>query len=110
MASAGIRIQFLSDADSINALSRVAAMRSVATEPVTVPMSDQRFGIVEIAAIIAIVKESAEVVGLLADAYKKLQGCRKITVKTPKGSVTIEGDGSLSTDAIQERVEQADIF
>ncbi|GJH28954.1 hypothetical protein [Caballeronia novacaledonica] len=85
-------------------------MRSVATEPATVPMSDQRFGIVELAAIVAIVKGTAEVGGMLTDAYKKLQGRRKITVKTPKGSVTIDGDGSMSKDAILERIQQADIF
>lgn len=110
MTSSSVRIQLLSDIEGIDALSRTASTRSIATEPISIPMSDQRFGIVEAAAIVAIVKGSAEVIELLANTYKKLEGRKKITVKTPKGSVTIEGDDTILTGAIQKRLEEADIF
>jgi hypothetical protein len=110
MTSSSVRIQLLSDAEGIDAISDAAAARSIATGPIPIPMSDQRFGIVEAAAIVAIVKGSVEVVELLVNAYKKLEGRKKITIKTPKGSVTIEGDDSISTGTIQKRIEEADIF
>lgn len=110
MTSSNVRIQLLSDVGGIAALSRAAATRSIVTEPISLSMSDQRFGIVEAAAIVAIVKGSAEVVELLANAYNKLQDRKKITIKTPKGSVTIEGDNSISPKAIQERIDDADVF
>lgn len=110
MTKAGFRIQFVSDSESIDALSQAAAAGSVPTEPHDIPVSDQRFGIAEAAAIIAIVHTSAQIAALLVKAYKALRGQRKITVKTPKGSVTVEGDSSIRTEAILKQIEDARIF
>ncbi len=110
MTKAGLRIQFVSDSESIDALSRVAAAGSVTTEPHDIPVSDQRFGIAEAAAIIAIVHTSAQIAELLVKAYKALRGQRKITVKTPKGSVTIEGDSSITIEAVLKQMENARIL
>jgi hypothetical protein len=110
MLRPSFRIQFVSDRESIGALSQVAAADSVATEPFEVPVSDQRFGLAEAAAIVAIVYTSAQIAELLVKAYKQLRGKKKITVKTPKGSVTIESDSSASVDVILKEIENAGIF
>jgi hypothetical protein len=110
MTEASLRIQFVSDRESIDAISEAAAADSVVTEPHEIPVSDQRFGIAEVAAIIAIVHTSAKIAELLCKAYKALRGQKKITVRTPKGSVTIEGDGSTPVELILKQIEDAGIL
>ena len=110
MTDAGLRIQLVSDRESIEALSQAAVADSVATEAYQAPMSDQRFGIAEAAAIIAIVHTAAQIAELLVKAYKTLRGQKKITVKTPKGSVTIEGDSSTPFKVILKQIREAGIL
>jgi hypothetical protein len=110
MSAESYRIQLVSDKESIVALSQAAVADSVLTEPLEIQVSDQRFGIAEAAAIIAIVHTSAEIGALLVKAYKALRGTKKITIRTPKGSLTIEADGSASVEAIRQQIESAGIF
>lgn len=110
MAGLDLRIQFVSEPEVIEALSRAAVAEEVAIHPHEIRSSDQRFGLVEAAAVIAIVKGAAEVAQLLAQTYKALKGHNKVTVKTPKGSVTIEGDGATPFEQIRGQIENADIF
>ena len=110
MAKAGFRIQLISDRESINALSQAAAAGGVVTEPHEVPVSDQRFGIAEVAAIAAIIHASAQIAELLVKAYKEQSGQHSITIKTPKGSVTIEGDSSTPVEVVRKMIEDAAIL
>jgi hypothetical protein len=72
--------------------------------------SDQNFGLVEGAVIVGIVYTSAQIAELLAKTYAVLRGKRKIILKTPKGSVTIESDASTSVADILREIESADIL
>lgn len=110
MSQTGFRIQLISDSESIDALSQAAAADSVVTEPLEIRGSDQPFGIIEAAAIIAIVHTSVQIAHLLVKTYKELRGQKKITIKTPKGSLTIEGDSSTSFEAILKQIENAGIL
>jgi hypothetical protein len=108
--AADLRIQIVSEPEVIETLSRAAAAANIATTLHENRTSDQRFGLVEAAAVIAIVKSVAEVAQLLAKTYKALKGRNKITVKTPKGSVTIEGDAETPFSHIREQIENAGIL
>jgi hypothetical protein len=110
MSERGYRIQLVSDKESIGALSQAALADSVSTEPAEIPVSDQPFGLAEAAAIIAIVHTSAEIAALLVKAYKALRGKKKITIKSPKGSLTIEADNSVSAEEIFQQIGKAGIF
>jgi hypothetical protein len=47
---------------------------------------------------------------LLVVAYDALSGQKKITVKTPQGSVTIEGDGLAQEKVILKKIKEAGIL
>jgi hypothetical protein len=110
MNTKGLRVQLLSDSESIDAIGKIAAMDSVATEPAELPASDQRFGIAEAAGIIAVIHTSAEIALLLAKAFKLVRGQKKITLRTPRGSVTIEGDATTAEDVILAKIKAAAII
>jgi len=110
MTNAAFRIQLISDSESIEALREAAAAQAVATEPAKLPVSDQRFGLAEAAAILAVVASAAQIADLLVKAYVHLRGTRKITVKTPRGSVTIEGNASTSADQVLAKIREAGIL
>lgn len=109
MPNPQLRIQLVSDRESIDAVRRSAA-EGIASEPTEVSNSDQRFGIAELTAIIVVVKTALEVAVLLADAFKAVRGPKTITIKTPKGSVTIQGDGSMPPEAILEKLQAAGVL
>jgi hypothetical protein len=109
-AEAPIRIQLVSDRASIEALSEAAIAESINTQAHEVTVTDQRLGIAEVAAIIAIVRSSAEITQLLARAYQALRSKKKITIKSPKGSVTIEGDASTLREDIDRKLAESDIL
>ena len=110
MANAALRIQLISDGGSIEALRQAAAAQAVATEPVKLQASDQRFGLAEAVAIMAIVHSAAEIAELLVKAFVHLRGTHKITVKTPRGTVTIEGDAKTSADLVLAKIREAGIL
>lgn len=110
MTTKGFRIQIVSDSESINALAQVASDDLLASEPQEIPTSDQRFGIAEAAAIVAIVHTSTQIAELLVKAYKDFRGHRKYTIRTPKGSVTIEGDSTTRAEAIIGQIDEARIL
>jgi hypothetical protein len=110
MSEAPIRVLLISDRESIHAVSRAAAESSVKTEPHELNMSDQRFGLVDASAIVGIFYSVAKVAELLAKTYKILRGQRKITVKTPKGSVTVEGDATTTVEDIGKIITEAGIL
>jgi hypothetical protein len=105
-----LRIQLLSDREGIDALTQAAAADSVTTETSEVQTSDQRFGVVELAAIIAIVHGTAQIAELLVKAFNSLKSDKTITVKTPKGSLTLEGGPSTSVEKLLEQIEASGIL
>jgi hypothetical protein len=110
MSAAPIRVLMISDQETVHAISQAAAEISVKTEPHELKVSDQRFGLAEAAAIIGIFYTVTKVAELLVKIYKTLHGQRKITVKTPKGSVTIEGDASMTVEDLRKVIEEAGIL
>jgi hypothetical protein len=110
MGKQSMRIQIISDRESVESLSQVAAANSVMTEPSELTESDQRFGIAEAAAIIAIVYQAAQIAELLVKTYKALRGRKMVTIKTPKGSVTLEVDSSATVEVILKKIQEAGIM
>ena len=110
MSAQGLRIQLISDGESLNALSKVAASESIAIESAEIPKSDQRFGLAEAAAIVAVVRTSVQIAELLAKAYKLMRGRKKITIKTPRGTVTIDADSETAADTILAKIQGAGIM
>jgi hypothetical protein len=106
----GMRVQLISDPETIEALSRAAISDSSVTQPYEIATSDQRLGLVEVAAVVAIVRSSAEVAQLLARAYQALRSKKKITIKSPKGSVTIVGDASIAGADIEKQLSHSHIL
>ena len=106
MLASSLRVQLVADVDTINAIHQSAG-DEMSAEPINIPTNDQKFGVAELAAIIVIAKGIAEIAELLAKAYRTFRGSKTITIKTPKGTVTIEGDASITTETIRAQLEAA---
>jgi hypothetical protein len=107
--SSALAVQLLASSATIGLLSQAAAEASIEVRPLTVTTADQRMGIVEIAAILALVKTAVEIANLLIEAYKKAREPQKVIVKTPVSSITLEIDGKLSVEAIVQKLKEAGI-
>jgi hypothetical protein len=110
MGAGGFRVQLISAGEGIDAVRDAAANTSIQTQATELPKSDQRFGLAEVAAVVAIVHASTEIAGMLARAYSALNKPKKITIKTPKGSVTIDGKAGISAAAILSKMQEAEII
>jgi hypothetical protein len=104
-----MRIQLIGDSTSVRGLSEVAVSQSIEVYPSEVPMTDQRFGLGEVAALIAIVHTAAQIADLLVKTYQTVRSMRKMTIKTPKASVTIEIDDSTSRESILKQLDSAGV-
>jgi hypothetical protein len=47
---------------------------------------------------------------LLADLWSQLQGPRSVTLKTPKGSLTMDSDASSTTEAILHQIRESGVI
>jgi hypothetical protein len=102
-------VQLLASRATIDLLSEAAGEASIEVRPLTVTTSDQRLGIAEIAAILAVVKTAVEIGKLLIEAWKKAHEPQKVIVKTPVSSITLEIDGKVTIDAVVQRLKEAGI-
>ncbi|MBI5716375.1 MAG: hypothetical protein HZC37_01655 [Burkholderiales bacterium] len=102
-------VQLFTSRATIDLLSQAAAEASIEVRPVTVTVSDQRLGIAEIAAILALVKTAAEIAKLLIEAYKKAREPQKVIVKTPVSSITLEIDGKVTVEAVVQKLKEVGI-
>jgi hypothetical protein len=100
-----MRILLVSDQDSIGAVSAVASDAGIETKPHKLAPGPHNFGIVEIAAIIVLAKQAAELADLIVTVWKKTQNPGKITVTTPKGSVTVEGNSKKTAEDIVDQLK-----
>jgi hypothetical protein len=127
MSHAGLRIQFVSDKEGIDALCQAAAAESLATEgPLDVPPTlDQPLDPETLRQIfidylpvikdqLPVIKDAASVAAsvaaLLASSFQLLPGKKKITIKTPLGTTTVEGDSSTSDETLLKVIDKAGIF
>lgn len=102
-----MRFMIVSDGDMASQLQSEAQGSEVETQAAEVREEDLRFGLAEVAAIIAIAHSSVQVAELLAKAYKQVKKRTKVVIKTARGSVTIEGDKGLSAEDILKEINQA---
>lgn len=103
-----LRIQLISDHDMIRRITEAAPPDSVT--PHTLSGSDQRLGIAEVAAIVAVVHSSLEIAKVLVKAFEQANRKTSITVRTPKGSTTIQTDAALSAADVLRVLEEGGIF
>lgn len=100
-----LRILLVADQDSIGAISAAAADSGMETKPHELAPGPHNFGLLEIGALIVIAKQAVELADLIITAWKKTQNPGKITVTTPKGSVTVEGNSSKTIEDIVEQLK-----
>jgi hypothetical protein len=100
-----LRILLVSDRDSIGALSAAAADAGVETKPHELAPGPHNFGLLEIGAIIVLAKQAVELADLIMTVWKKRQNAGKITITTPKGSVTVDGNSSKTVEDIVEQLK-----
>jgi hypothetical protein len=120
MSHTEFRIQFVSDKEGIDALCQAAAAESVATEgPRDVEKSDQPLDWETVKEIVVnlphnpamqFVAPAIQVAALLRSSFQWLHGKKKITIKTPLTSTTIEVDRSMSDEVLLKLIEKAGIF
>jgi predicted dehydrogenase len=94
----GIRLLLVSDSECVAALREVAANAQLSPEPHTLPPGSHNFGMVELAALVIIAKSGAELADAIVGVWKKTRHPSKITISTPKGSITVEGDSTKTVE------------
>lgn len=102
-------VQLVASQATVDALSEAAAQATIEVRPARLSKADQQLAIAELAAILAVVKTGAEIIQLLIEAYKKAREPQRVTVKTPKGSITLEIDETVNAEALADRLKDAGI-
>jgi len=94
------RFQIITESRFIKELNDIAAQNHVRTEPHELPNTDQNFGLVEATAVIAFVYSVAELAELIVKVWKSTKSSTKVTIKTPKGEITVQGDSYKTTEQL----------
>ncbi len=103
-----LRVQLIADGPTIASIMTVAPEGSVA--PHALSGTDQRLGMAEVAAVVAIVQGSLEIAKLIVEAFQHAERKTSITVRTPKGAVTIKADAAVSVPHVLQALEEAGIL
>ncbi|MGB3407047.1 MAG: hypothetical protein WBA67_06090 [Jannaschia sp.] len=87
-----IRVQIIADAALIAALKAAETTPDVELSDHALPESDQNFGLVEAAAVVAFATSVAKLAELLVKVYRDLNDdAIEVTVKTAQSTVTVKG-------------------
>lgn len=98
-----IRVQVIAEKTFIAELKEAGKMDWEKVEDHTLPDTDQHFGIAEAAAIIVVVHSVAKLAETIVKVWKGTKIRSAVTIKTPKGSITIESDDNkIVEDLIEE--------
>ncbi len=100
-----LRVQIVADEDFIQSLEQAAKDGAIDVERKPINSTDQKFGLVEIGALIATFTAVAALAEKLVEVWAKTKRPVKVTITTPKGSVTIEGDAGKSVDTLIEKLK-----
>jgi hypothetical protein len=100
-----LRVQIVSEIDFINEFKESVRSSSIEIQPKEIDSIDQEFGLAEAAAIIAILYSAAQLAEKIVDVWTKTKRPAKVTVTTPKGSVSIEADAGETIDSLVEKLK-----
>jgi len=95
-----IRVLLVSDAGSMAALREIAANAGVTTEPHEIPPGPHNLDLVALAALVVIAKSVIDLAEAIIGVWKKTGHPTKITISTPKGSVTVESDNRKTVEEL----------
>lgn len=102
-----MRIELKSDTQTIAAIKSAAEAGAMATEDRDVAQDGQNFGLVEIAALIVVAKSAAELAKMLVEVWKTTKHDVAVTIKTPKGEVTVKGASTKTVDEVLAELQPA---
>lgn len=94
------RFQIITESSFVHALEAIAADDKIRTDPHELHDTDQNFGLAEATAVIAFVYSIAELADLIMKVWKATKRSTRVTIKTPKGEITVEGDSYGSTEEL----------
>lgn len=95
-----IRVQLISEEAFVDRFESATGDSGLTTERHALAKDGQNFGLVEVAALIVVAKSVAELAKAIVEVWKATKLNAKVTVKTPKGSITVEGDSNRSVDEL----------
>ncbi len=100
-----LRVQIIADEDFIRSFEESAKGEAIDVERQPIDSTDQKFGLLEIGALIVTFKALADLAEKIVDVWAKTKRPIRVTVTTPKGSVTVEGDAGKSVDTVVEELK-----
>lgn len=95
-----VRVQLVGDKALIDELESAAPKLAISTERREPPGAGQNFGMVELAAIVVVAKGVAELAKMIVGVWKDTKHKSKVTITTPKGSITVESDSKRTVDEL----------
>ena len=94
------RVQIVADMNFIQSFEEVTQDGVIEVQRKEIDSTDQKFGLVEVGALIATFHAVATLAEKIVDVWAKTRRPIKVTVTTPKGSITVEGDAGKSVDDV----------
>lgn len=101
-----IRVQIISEANLIDALKASTTTQAEFTSH-DLPDSDQNFGLVEAAAVIAVATSAAKLAEIIVRIYKEIKNDSiEVTIKTAKGALTVKGQQAKTVEALLHQFKE----
>lgn len=105
--SSPVRLQIISESTFVDALKDAKTPELDLTDH-QLPDSDQNFGLVETAAVIAIITSIAELAHLLVKTYNDINNDNlEVTIKTVKGAITVKGIKARNFEYWMKKLQDA---
>ena len=100
-----VRVQIISESSFVDAIKGVNTPEIDVADH-QLPDSDQNFGLVEAAAVIAIATSIAELIHVVVKVYNEINDDNlEVTIKTAKGAITVKGKRARNVEDLMEQFE-----